>query len=45
MGQRIKVKDAASVQKVMDDIESLKHEKKNTVADKKHLGLAETVVF
>lgn len=32
-GQRIKVKDADSVQKVMDDIESLKYEKKNAVEE------------
>ena len=32
-GQRIKVKDADSVQKVMDDIESLKYEKKKTVEE------------
>ena len=44
-GQKITVNDTDSVQKVMDDIESLKYEKKNTVADKKHLCLAETVVF
>ena len=32
-GQRIKVKDADSVQKVMDDIESLKYKKKNSVEE------------
>ena len=32
-GQRIKVKDADSVQKVMDDIESLKYEKKKAVEE------------
>lgn len=32
-GQRIKVKDADCVQKVMDDIESLKYEKKNAVEE------------
>ena len=32
-GQRIKVKDSASVQKVMNDIESLKYKKKNSVEE------------
>lgn len=32
-GQRIKVKDTDSVQKVMDDIESLKYKKKNAVEE------------
>lgn len=32
-GQKITIKDADSVQKVMDDIESLRYEKKNTVEE------------